>query len=221
MSSKQAQVRLTLPMKFRYEKRMTETGEVQDMFVEGYAFKYNVESVLYETDSGYQYREIIEPGSLDEADISDVPFKYNHNDSVFIVARTRNGSLELLPDDVGLFIRARFIDTQTGRDFFKMIQEGLIDKMSFAFTERADGYAEEYGENYVLHRIKRFKRIWDVSGVDIPAYDDTEIYARSIAILERRVTDVLERQLRAKHKRQRMLLKLKLQNMLEDDNNES
>ena len=133
------QVRLTLPMQFRNEKRMTETGEVEDMIVEGYAFKYNVETVLYESSDGYQYREVIDPDSLIGADISDVPFKYNHNDGVFIVARTRNGSLELIPDSVGMFIRARFIDTQTGRDFFKMIQEGLIDKMSFAFTEQADG----------------------------------------------------------------------------------
>lgn len=211
------QVRLTLPMQFRNEKRMTETGdEVDDMIVEGYAFKYNVETVLYESSDGYQYREVIDPDSLIGADISDVPFKYNHNDGVFIVARTRNGSLELIPDSVGMFIRARFIDTQTGRDFFKMIQEGLIDKMSFAFTEQADGYTDEYGDGYTLHRIKRFKRIWDVSGVDIPAYDDTEIYARSIAILERRATDVLDRQLRAKYKRQRMLLNIKLQNILED-----
>lgn len=210
------QVRLTLPLQFRNEKRMTETGEVTDMIVEGYAFKYGVETVLYETDKGYQYREVIEKGALSGADISDVPFKYNHNDSVFIVARTRNGSLELLDDDTGLFIRARFIDTQTGRDFFKMIQERLIDKMSFAFTERRDGFEEEYGDNYVLHRIKRFKRIWDVSGVDIPAYDDTEIYARSIAILEKRAIPILERRMQAKYKRQRMLLKSKLKNLLED-----
>lgn len=208
-------MRLTLPMSFRNEKRMTETGEVSDMIVEGYAFKYNEETVLYETSNGFQFREIIDYGALDGADISDVPFKYNHNDGVFIVARTRNGSLELRPDNVGMFIHARFIDTQTGRDFFKMIQERLIDKMSFAFTE-ANNYTEEYGDNYVLHRIKGFKRIWDVSGVDIPAYDATEIYARSIAVLENRRNKFLERNIQAKYKRQRMLLQNKISELLEE-----
>ena len=208
------QIRLTLPMQFRKNQRSLEDGStVEDMIVEGYAFKYDTETVLYETESGFQYREIIEAGALDGADISDVPHKYNHNDGVFIVARTRNKSMELKPDTVGLFTVSRIIDTQTGRDYFKMIQEGLIDKMSFAFTE-AD-YTEEYGENYVLHRIKKFKRIWDVSGVDIPAYDATEIYARSIAVLEKRRNTALESAMQ--QKRKRMMLENKIINILEEN----
>ena len=208
------QIRLTLPMQYRSQKRMTDEGEVNDMIVEGYAFKYNEETVLYEREDGYQYREVIEHGALEDADLSDVPFKYNHNDGVFIVARTRNNSLELIPDDTGLFIRARFIDTQTGRDFFKMIQERLIDKMSFAFTESSD-YSEEYGDGYVTHHIRKFRRIWDVSGVDIPAYDATEIYARSIAPLEKRVQQVLDRAMQSKRKR--MMLSGMIDNILEDN----
>jgi HK97 family phage prohead protease len=183
------------------------------MIVEGYAFKYDSETVLYENESGFQYREVIERGALDGADLSDVPHKYNHNDGVFIVARTRNNSMQLIPDDIGLRHVSRIIDTQTGRDYFKMVKEGLIDKMSFAFTET--DYTEEHGENYVLHRIKKFKRIWDVSGVDIPAYDATEIYARSIAILEKRRGEVLERAMQ--QKRKRMMLENKIINILEEN----
>ncbi len=202
-------------MQFRTAQRKLEDGStVEDMIVEGYAFKYDTETVLYETHSGFQYREIIEKGALNGADISDVPFKYNHNDGVFIVARTRNGSLTLTPDDIGLKITARFINTQTGRDFFLMIQEGLIDKMSFAFTEGSD-YSEEYGDNFMLHRVKQFKRIWDVSGVDIPAYDATEIYARSIAFLEKRQGEALDRAMQ--HKRKRMMLENKIIDILEEN----
>ena len=212
---KDKQIRLTLPVQSRKAQRTLDDGStVEDMVVEGYAFKYDSETVLYETESGFQYREVIEKGALDGADLSDVPFKYNHNDGVFIVARTRNGSLELIPDDVGLFIRARFIDTQTGRDFFKMIQERLIDKMSFAFTESSD-YSEEYGENFVTHHVRQFRRIWDVSGVDIPAYDATEIYARSIAVLEKRRGEVLERTMQ--QKRKRMMLENTIINILEEN----
>lgn len=212
------QVRLTLPMQFRKATRALDDGNtVEDMIVEGYAFKYNQETVLYETSRGFQYREVIEKGALEGADLSDVPFKYNHNDGVFIVARTRNGSLELIPDDVGLFIRARFIDTQTGRDFFKMIQERLIDKMSFAFTEGSE-YEDSYGEDFVVHHVRSFRRIWDVSGVDIPAYDATEIYARSIAVLEKRRGEVLERAMQ--QKRKRMMLENKITEFLEENNNE-
>lgn len=209
------QLRLTLPMEFRQAKRQLDDGsETVDMIVEGYAFKYDVETVLYEREDGFQYREVIERGALDGANLSDVPHKYNHNDGVFIVARTRNKSMRLIPDEIGLRHISKIIDTQTGRDYFKMIEEGLIDKMSFAFTE-AD-YTDEYGENYVLHRIKKFKRIWDVSGVDIPAYDATEIYARSIAPLEKRAKAVLERAASVKRKRQRLMLKNKINQLLEE-----
>ena len=61
------QLRLTLPMNFRQAKRQLEDGsETVDMIVEGYAFKYDVETVLYEREDGFQYREVIEKGALDE-----------------------------------------------------------------------------------------------------------------------------------------------------------
>ena len=205
------QIRLTLPIQIRKAENDPDNKE---MIVEGYAFKYNEETVLYERDDGYQYKEIIERGSLKNADIRDVPFKYNHDDSVMIVARTRNGSLKLKDDDVGLKIEARFIDTQTGRDLYKMIQEGLLDKMSFAFTEEADANNDVYGKNSMLHRITQFKRLWDVSVVDIPAYDATEIYARSIAQLENRATHALEKA--SEDKRKRMMLRNKIDIILED-----
>jgi hypothetical protein len=52
--------------------------------------------------------------------------------------------------------------------------------------------------------------------VDIPAYDATEIYARSIAPLEKRVNEVLERTMQAKKKRQRLMLKYKIDEIIGD-----
>lgn len=204
------QLRLTLPLKVRTAQRQAEDGsQVDEMIVEGYAFKYGIETVLWRSQSGYEYREIIDKGALEGADIKDVPLKYNHSNENFIFARTRNGSLELKNDETGLFIRARIIDTQQGRDLFKMIQEGLIDKMSFAFTEKE--HADEYGENFTRTHIVKFDKIWDVSAVDIPAYDDTEIYARSIAHLEKRTQPILERKERAKSMRAKLRIKLLLE----------
>lgn len=204
-------LRMTLPVKSQILKRKAEDGtEVEDMIVEGYAFKFNKETLLYESRSGMKFYEVIERGAADSADMTDVPMKYNHDDSVFIVARTRNKSLQLNVDDVGLKFQARFIDTQTGRDLFKMIQEGLIDKMSFAFTTDSDGVIEEYADTYVRSRITKFKRIWDISAVDIPAYDDTEIYARSFADLEKRAEQALDSAKRVKYRRQRLSLQTKI-----------
>ena len=75
------------------------------MVVEGYAVTFN-------SPATHGYTEIISDKALDDTDMSDVPLKYNHEDSHLIMARTRNKSLELTKDEKGLFIRAELIDTQ-------------------------------------------------------------------------------------------------------------
>src|SRR5690606_7752346 len=86
-----------------------EDGE-NEMIVEGRAVVYDSPTVLYEID-GRKYYEVIAKGALDGADLRDVPFKYNHSDSVMVMARTRNQTLELIPDDQGLLVRARLANT--------------------------------------------------------------------------------------------------------------
>ena len=56
-----------------------------------------------------------------------------------------------------------------------MIKAGLLDKMSFAFTTAK----EEWDYETDTRRILEIDRLFDVSVVDIPAYNTTEIYARS------------------------------------------
>jgi len=170
-------------------------GDEQEMIVEGRAIVYDQPTVLYEID-GVKYYEVIQRGALDGADLKDVPFKYNHSDSVMIMARTRNKTLELLPDEQGLRIRAKLANTTTGRDLYELIKRGDIDKMSFAFTVAEQSYDRESR----TRKIIRFKRIWDVSAVDTPAYDQTYISARSWfaaqAEAERQAAEAAERRRR-------------------------
>lgn len=139
------------------------------MVVEGYA-------VVFEntTDLGY-IKEVIDRNAFNECDMSDVCMKYNHEDNVLIMARTRNDSLQLIVDDKGLKIRAELIDTQNNKDLYKMIQARLLDKMSFAFTVKE----EEMDYSTDTRRILKIDKLFDVSVVDVPAYDATDIYARS------------------------------------------
>jgi hypothetical protein len=156
------------------ELRALDAAGEGEMIVEGRAIVYDSPTVLYEFD-GIKYYEVIARGALDGADLSDVPFKYNHSDAVMVMARTRNKTLELIPDDQGLLIRAKLANTTAGRDLYELIRRGDIDKMSFAFTVAEDSYDRETHTRTIL----RFKKIWDVSAVDTPAYTDTFISARS------------------------------------------
>lgn len=146
----------------------TPDEEDDKMIVEGYAITFN-------SPATHGYTEIISERALDNTDMSDVPLKYNHEDSHLIMARTRNHSLELKKDEKGLFIRAELIDTQSNKDIYKSIKAGLIDKMSFAFTTRGD----EYDYDTDTRTITDIEKLFDVSVVDMPFYDSTSVYARN------------------------------------------
>ncbi|MBR3617921.1 MAG: HK97 family phage prohead protease, partial [Acholeplasmatales bacterium] len=79
------------------------------MIIEGYPIVFDQETYIEFWGDGWY--EKIDRNAFAEADMKDVVFKYNHNDDFFPMARTRNGSLTLTPDEKGVFIHAELIDT--------------------------------------------------------------------------------------------------------------
>ena len=153
-----------------------------EYYVEGYASTFNDPYVLFEDWDGNEYREIISPDAFKDADMSDVIFNYNHCGRVF--ARTRNNSLKLnVNKPVGLEMETELWDDDEGhRQLYRDIKRGNIDKMSYCYqpgtldyTMSEDNDAKKREYHYVL---KSIKRVLDVSAVDIPAYNATEISAR-------------------------------------------
>lgn len=173
------EIRLANISDFNIELRKSEGDESGEMVIEGYAAVFDSETLIGSEDWGFY--ESIDRKAFEGANMKDVPLKYNHSDAVPILARTRNKSLELSVDEKGLFIRARLLDTQDCIDMYKRIKAGLIDKMSFAFTVKEEDVRKDKTPH---RRIMRFDRIFDVSVVDTPAYDDTSIYARSLDHVE-------------------------------------
>lgn len=159
------------------EIRMTEMRAIPNdenrMKIEGYA-------VVFDSPSHPIYGEWIEyidKNAFNGCDMKDVVLRYNHKDSYPIMARTKNRSLQLLIDDRGLKITADLIDTAANRDLYKSIQEGLVDKMSFRFSVSKNDW--DYSTTPTTRKILQFDKIFDVSIVDEPAYEATEVYARS------------------------------------------
>jgi HK97 family phage prohead protease len=154
-----------------------EGTEQTELWVEGYAARFNSPTVLFEMD-GVEYREQICEGAFDGAKTDDVIMNYNHSGKV--VARTRNHTLQLSVDHYGLYIRARLDGTEEGRTLYGEIAGGYIDRMSFQFSIREESYDSA---NHQFN-VRGIKRLYDVSAVDIPAYDDTYIEARKAEALE-------------------------------------
>lgn len=142
-----------------------ETNEEEKMEIKGYAAVFN-------SPETYGYTEIIAPTAFDEADMSDVVLRYNHNDSFMVLARTRNKSLKLDVDEKGLYMDATLQDDITEhRDIFNAIKSELIDKQSFAFTVDEDTY--DYDTD--TRTITKIGKLFDVSVVDQPFYNATDV----------------------------------------------
>jgi HK97 family phage prohead protease len=154
--------------------------EDDKMILEGYALVFNNETLI--GDEEYGFLEEIDSRALSETKMKDVPMKYNHMDSFLIIARTKNQSLSLTVDSIGLKVRAELLDTNTNQDIYKMVRSGLLDKMSFAFTVDEQIWNRE--GRVPKRTITKIERLYDVSVVDTPAYDATSIYARSLESME-------------------------------------
>jgi HK97 family phage prohead protease len=149
------------------------------MIIDGRAITFNSPTLIYEYE-GIKYYEVIDAGALDQCDMSDVVLRYNHTEHMFIMARTRKGSLRLTKDELGLSLSATLFNITQARDLYTLIKEGAIDKMSFAFTVAEDSYNSETRTRTIL----KIKKLYDVAAVDTPAYDDTELSARSFFEVE-------------------------------------
>lgn len=163
------------------------TEEEGKMILEGYPVIFNQETLIGNSEWGWY--EVIDKKALDDADLSDVPLKYNHGDAKGILARTRNGSLKLTIDNKGLKMRAELIDTTDNVDIYKCVKSGLLDKMSFAFNVIEDNVEQKAGET-PRRTITKIGRLFDVAVVDLPAYDQTSIYARSKEIVGERLRNL-------------------------------
>lgn len=149
------------------------------MILEGYAATYDNPTVLYKVGET-EYKEVIDRGAFDEMITKDCCLKYNHSNSVPILARTRGGSLNLLVDEVGLKFSAKLFDTQVARDVYTLVKQGALDKCSFAFTIKDDAYDRATNTRH----IKKIDKLFDVAIVDVPAYDTTTVSARSFFEME-------------------------------------
>lgn len=153
-----------------------------DLIVEGYATKFNVPYVLWSSDN-YEVQEKIDARAFDDCDMSDTIMQYDHAGRVF--ARISNGTLALSIDNVGLKVRANLGGTEQGRQLYEEIKGGYTNKMSFGFVVSEDTRMvtedHEHNKTTVLRTITKFKKLYDVSAVSLPANDATEISARNFS----------------------------------------
>jgi HK97 family phage prohead protease len=154
------------------------------------------------TDLG-AWDEIIEKGALDEADLKDVRFLVNHNTDMIPLARSRNNNenstMQMSVDDDGMTIRVD-LDTENNaeaKSLYSAVERGDLDGMSFMFTVDADKW-EDIESDHPTRSILKLGRIFEVSAVTFPAYEQTSITARGLSDALESAKESLENERAAK-----------------------
>lgn len=166
-------------MKIGIREVQNPDGEEKKL-VSGYASTFDEPYKLFDGE-GWEYWEVVDRNAFDETDMSDVIMQYDHRGRVF--ARTRNNTLEVNPDDEGLFIQADLGGTEIGRELYEEIRGGYTDRMSFGFTVTGELEEREKDENGIVRftrHITKVGKLYDVSAVSIPANDGTSIGADAV-----------------------------------------
>lgn len=149
--------------------------------IEGYALVFNS---LSEDLGGF--REQIIPEAVEGMiEASDILALLNHDQSRGVLARSRYGvgSLNLEIDEVGLKYRFEAPHTALGDEVLEYLRRGDITSSSFAFVIETDNWEKQSDGTYI-RTIKKFHRLYDVSPVFEPAYQQTTVCARFAEIQE-------------------------------------
>lgn len=152
-----------------------EEGQPLLKVLEGRAIVFDTPTPIFQDYDGTQYYEQIHHDALKGVDLSNVVLKYNHSEHIPPLASTKAGTLDLKVDRQGLGITARMANTTQASDIHELVRTGHLDKMSFAFTVANDAYDSKTKTRTIFS----FDKMYDVSVVDFPAYEQTSISARN------------------------------------------
>lgn len=140
----------------------------------GYAVMWEKKSQVL----GYwsKFREQFRKGAFAETLLNDDQrFLFSHDTSK-VLGRTKNGTLTLEEDSVGLRFELQLPNTTLGNDTYESIKRGDIDGVSFGFQMVSDEY-EEFEDDFPLRTVTKAK-LFEVSAVAFPAYPDSTVSAR-------------------------------------------
>ena len=142
-----------------------------------------------QTDLGW-FDEVIESGALDNTNLTDVRFLVNHDTSKIPLARSRrnngNSTMKMTVDPFGLnldFVKLDIENNVEARALYSAVQRGDISGMSFMFSVDDEEW-ENLESDHPTRHIKKIGSVVEVSAVTFPAYESTEINARSKEALD-------------------------------------
>ena len=123
------------------------------------------------------YREIIKRGAFKKTiKDGDIRALVNH-DTNMVLGRSTAGTLSLEEDEKGLYVEIIPPETTFANDLLVSIERGDVNQFSFGFDIIKDTEIETDKE--ILHELREVK-LYEISIVPFPAYEDTKAEFRNL-----------------------------------------
>jgi uncharacterized protein len=101
------------------------------------------------------------------------------------MAHTRNGSLTLSEDEIGLKFRAILNNTTDSKNLYERVSRGELVENSFGYRENpAKQKLDRVAGSDPTLRISGITNLFDVAVVTKGAYPNTEVYTRDLKEFE-------------------------------------
>lgn len=141
------------------------------LYIEGYFAVFNS---LYEMWPGAS--ESIAPGAFSGTLDGDIRALINH-DPMYVLGRTKAGTLELREDEKGLWGRIEVNRNDSdAMNAYERVARGDVDQCSFGFaiTKESVEHREDGSVHWTIEEVE----LYEVSVCTFPAYEDTSVSAR-------------------------------------------
>ena len=164
-----------------------------DLFIEGY---FSVFNTNYELWPGAT--ESVAPGAFSKTLSGDVRALVDH-ESHLVLGRNKAGTLELQEDSRGLWGRIKINPSDSdAMNLYERVRRGDVDQCSFGFDILSED--TEFREDGSVHWTIREVKLYEVSVVTFPAYEETSVSARKrdLEEMEKRKTETWKETMRQK-----------------------
>lgn len=145
-------------------------GETGDLYISGYFSVFNSNYEIFEGAT-----ESVAPEAFEGALSDDIRCLIDH-ETRLVLGRTKAGTLVLKTDSRGLWGEVKINPKdQDAMNLYERVKRGDVDQCSFGF----DILEEEFEDRgTTVHWTIKRVRLYEVSVVTFPAYEDTGVSAR-------------------------------------------
>lgn len=153
------------------EIKTRDLEDTKEKIIEGYFIVFDVETELYPG-----YFEKISRSAINTLFDKDVKALINHDDTL-VLGRTKTNTLQLMVDDKGVYGKILINENDTDAlNIYERVKRGDVSQCSFGFIiQDQESFWDDDNLKVTLTDID----LKEVSIVTFPAYEETEVYARS------------------------------------------